>query len=267
LDPVLLWPGGAPGALGDSAEDKPRLTAFLPEAGAPTAAVVVCPGGGYEGRAEHEREPIARWLAGLGVAGLLLDYRVRPYRHPIPLTDAQRAIRLARANASAWNIDPGRVGVLGFSAGGHLACSVATQFDAGNPAAADAIDRQPCRPDALIACYAVVTMFGPAGYGLCADNLLGSGFDDVDLMGVSVENHVTPETPPTFIWQTADDNCVRLGQALLLAEALARHHVPLAMHIFPHGRHGLGLATGEPAVAKWADLCADWLKHIGFRAS
>ena len=258
-----LWPQGAPGAAGNGPEDCPALTAYLPPAAGTTAAIVVCPGGGYHGRAAHEGEPIARWLCGLGVAGLVLDYRVAPYRHPVPLQDAQRGIRFARAHAAEWSIDPRRVGILGFSAGGHLAASAATMFDDGDPAAGDPIDRHPCRPDALIACYPVIT-FGPHRHDGSMVNLLGKEAGQDMQTYLSLENRVTPRTPPTFLWHTAEDQAVPVENVLLFAASLRRCAVPFALHVFPHGRHGLGLAEGNPAVSAWKDLCAAWLREIGF---
>ncbi|HUT59655.1 MAG TPA: alpha/beta hydrolase [Phycisphaerae bacterium] len=264
LDPVELWPGGAPGAMGDGSADRPRITPFLPQADEPTGAVVVCPGGGYHVLAAHEKEPIARWAASLGMAGILLEYRVAPYRHPIPLGDAQRALRLVRARAGDWNIDPRRVAILGFSAGGHLAGCAATMFDAGRPEAADPVERQSCRPDALIACYAVVSLDRYHRHN-CMENLLGAGPDEELIRRLSLENRVTADTPPTFIWHTADDEMVPLGNALLMAEVLRRHEVPVALHVFPHGRHGLGLAEDDPTVGAWKTLCAQWLADLEFR--
>jgi acetyl esterase/lipase len=262
-DRLPLWPQGAPGALGDGPEDRPSLTPHLPASAGPTAAIVVCPGGGYQGRAAHESDPIARWLCELGVAGLVLDYRVAPYRHPAPLSDAQRAIRTTRAKAAEWNIDPRRVGILGFSAGGHLAASAATIFDDGDPDAADPVDRFPCRPDALVACYAVLT-FGPHRHNGSMVNLLGPQPSEEMRNYLSLENRVTPRTPPSFLWHTADDTAVPVENSLLFAQSLRQSAVPFALHVFPHGRHGLGLAENEPAVAAWTSLCAAWLTEIGF---
>ena len=265
LDPVFLWPQGAPGAKGDSPEDRPRLTPYLPRKKGPRPAVIVCPGGGYGGRAPHEGEPVARWLCSLGVAGIVLDYRVAPYRHPIPLGDAQRAVRTARARAGEWGIDPDRVGILGFSAGGHVAVSAATIFDAGKADAADSIDRQSCRPDALIACYPVVT-FGEFRHDGSMRNLLGQEVDEHLRQYLSLENRVTAQTPPTFLWHTGDDEGVPVENSLLLAAALRRCRVPVALHVFPHGQHGLGLAGDHPTARAWTGLCAEWLAEIGFRA-
>lgn len=265
LEPVLLWPGGAPGAMGGGVEDCPRLTPYLPAGGsaAPRAAVVVCPGGGYCGRAEHEARPIAEWLCSLGVAGLVCDYRVNPYRHPIPLGDAQRAIRLTRANSARWGIDPARVGILGFSAGGHCATSAATIFDDGRADAADPVDRQSCRPDALIACYPVIT-FGEFRHDGSMRALLGEKPDPAMQEYLSLELRVTPRTPPTFLWHTAGDDGVPVENSLLFAQALSRNKVPFALHVFPTGNHDLGLAPDHSTVRAWPGICAAWLREIGF---
>ncbi|RPI62429.1 MAG: alpha/beta hydrolase [Planctomycetaceae bacterium] len=263
MESILLWPGGAPDAAGNSPEDCPRLTPYLPEGDGPFSAVIVCPGGGYKNRAAHEGEPIARWLNTLGIAGLVLDYRVAPYRHPVPLGDAQRAIRLTRAKCNELRVDPARVGILGFSAGGHLAASAATIFDAGRPDNPDAIERQSCRPDALIACYPVIT-FGSFRHEGSMHNLLGQPADAALQEHLSLEHRVTPQTPPTFIWHTANDNAVPVENSLLLAIGLARHDVPFALHIFPEGGHGMGLAKSSPTVSAWTSLCSQWLSDIGF---
>jgi len=268
LPTVLLWPDGAPGAKGDKAEDKPRLTPYLVPGDGPCACVVVCPGGGYAGRAAHEGEPVARWLNTVGVSAAVLDYRVRPYRHPIPLGDAQRAIRTVRHRAKEWRIDPRRVGILGFSAGGHLAGSAATIFDDGQPDAADPIDRQSCRPDAAILCYAVLT-FGEFRHNGSMVNLLGKDPDPALQKQMSLETRVTAKTPPTFLWHTADDGAVPVENSLLFAAALRKHKVPFALHVFPRGPHGIGLARGKraakaPEARAWPALCAEWLRGIGF---
>jgi len=268
LPTVLLWPDGAPGAKGDTNEDKPRLTPYLVPGDGPRACIVVCPGGGYAGRAGHEGEPIARWLNTLGVSAFVLDYRVRPYRHPIPLGDAQRAIRTVRHRAAEWRIDPKRVGILGFSAGGHLAGSATTIFDDGKVDAADPIDRQPCRPDAAVLCYAVLT-FGEFRHNGSMVNLLGKESDPALQEQMSLETRVSARTPPVFLWHTADDGAVPVENSLLFAAALRKHKVPFALHVFPHGPHGIGLADGPraakaPEARAWPALCAEWLKGLGF---
>lgn len=262
-DPVPLWPDVVPGALGDKEEDKPILKPFVRPQGQAVAAIIVCPGGGYAHRARHEAEPVAQWLNSIGLAAFVLEYRVAPYRHPWPLHDAQRAIRLVRGRARDWSIDPDRIGILGFSAGGHLACSAATMFDAGDPHAADPIQRLSSRPNLLIACYPVVSFCNHAHLG-SRDNLLGANADEKLVNEMSIETRVTPQTPPTFIWSTANDQAVPVHNSLALAQALASNNVPHALHVFPDGRHGLGLAPQDPDVRKWLDLCADFLKYQRF---
>jgi len=262
-EPIFLWPDGAPGAQGNSIEDKPRLTPYLPSRKHPTAAIIVFPGGGYAMRAPHEGEPIAQWIASMGLASFVLDYRVSPYRHPIPLTDAQRAIRLVRFKATEWQIDPDRIGILGFSAGGHLVTSAATIFDAGDPSAKDPIDRVSCRPNALIACYPVVSLGEFRHHGSMI-NLLGENYDKNMQNYLSIENRVTPDTPPTFLWHTSTDEAVPVENSLLFAAALHKNNVPFALHVFPKGPHGLGLAENIPCVGEWPKLCEKWLKEIHF---
>jgi acetyl esterase/lipase len=266
LDPFPLWPEGAPELAGTPPGDAPVLTPYLPDGTMPTAAIVVCPGGGYQMRAEHEAEPIARWLASLGIAGFVADYRVAPYRHPIPLLDAQRAIRTVRARAGEWNVDPARVGILGFSAGGHLAATAATQWDRGHQGSADAIARESCRPDVAVLCYAVISFFHAQHMGSMA-NLLGEPTPSLmERRALSADLNVSSQTPPTFLWSTADDEAVDVENSLRFAAALRHHNVPLALHVFPHGPHGLGLAPDDPSVGAWPGLCAAFLAEMGFTA-
>jgi acetyl esterase/lipase len=256
-----LWPDQRP-----SPDDvAPRLTPFLLDGLEMTGAVIVCPGGGYARRAPHEGEPVARWLNTLGIAAFVLDYRVAPHRHPTPLGDAQRAIRLVRSRAVDWRIRHDRIAILGFSAGGHLASSAGTHFDAGTPQAADLVERQSCRPDALVLCYPVIT-FGEHRHEGSMTNLLGPDPDAELRSFMSSELQVTADTPPTFIWHTGDDAAVPVENALLFASALRRHGVPFALHVFPHGRHGLGLASDDPVVGAWTGLCGRWLVGAGFAA-
>lgn len=259
-----LWEENTPGlAPGDS---PPTLEPYIIDAplGRSTAAVIVCPGGGYARRADHEGRPVAQWLNSLGISAFVLHYRVAPYRHPYPLLDAKRAIRLVRHRASQWNIDPHRIGVLGFSAGGHLAATLATHFDGGDPMAADPIERQSSGPDLAILCYPVITLRGPFAHQGSARNLLGEAPDPSLLAALSCDTQVSPETPPAFLWHTADDATVPVENSLTFAGALSRHGVPFALHVFPHGRHGLGLAHEEPDVAQWTALLATWLRSRGF---
>ena len=264
LDTLELWPDGAPDATGATDEDRPALTPVLPACESPSAAVIVCPGGGYCRRADHEGLPVARWLAANGVAGLVLRYRVKPYRHPVPLNDVLRAVRVARHHAKAWNLDAHRVGVLGFSAGGHLAISAATLYEEARLDEGDPVDGEPSRPDALIACYPVVTFQPAFRHTGSMKALLGEAPPDDLRDALSLELRVDDRTPPTFIWHTADDPAVPVENALKLAEALAGHSVTCALHVFAHGRHGLGLAEENPPVAAWPELAVAWLREIGF---
>ncbi len=241
-----------------AADGAPYLTAYLPD-GAIRGTMIVCPGGGYGRRAPHEGAPVAAWLNALGIAAFVLDYRVAPHQHPLPLTDTQRAIRHVRSNFA----NGGPVGILGFSAGGHLAATAGTYHDAGDPAAADPVERVSCRPDAIVLCYPVIT-FGEHLHAGSRTNLLGDD-PSVELRdALSLETRVNTETPPAFLWHTADDASVPVENSLLFAGALSRAGVPFALHVFPHGRHGLGLAEDDPVVGAWTGLCARWLAMQGF---
>lgn len=264
-DPIVLWPEGAPGAVGKEADDIPTLTPFFPETGKGAgAAVIVCPGGGYRGLADYEGKPVAEWLASIGVTGFVLKYRLAPkYHHPSMLLDAQRAIRTVRARAAEWGIDPAKIGILGFSAGGHLTASAGTHYDAGKPDAADPIERVSCRPDLMIPIYPVITMkeFGHAG---SRKNLLGENPSEEMITLMPNELQVTKDTPPAFLVHGADDKGVPVENSLAFASALARAGVPCETHVYEHGPHGFGLGEKFPAVATWPGLCATWLKGRGF---
>jgi acetyl esterase/lipase len=263
---VLLWPAGAPGALGTEAVDKPKITLYRAPADRATGgAVVVCPGGGYQVvAADHEGKRVAEWLNSLGVSAFVLQYRLGPrYRHPAPLQDAQRAIRLVRSRAQEWGVDPKRVGILGFSAGGHLASTAATHFDDGRPEAADPVERQGSRPDFAVLCYAVISLHDPVAHAGSRRNLLGDPADPALVELLSNERQVTARTPPTFLWHTADDGAVPVANSLLFFEALTKAGVAGELHVFPHGRHGVGLAAGDPSLSQWPKLCAAWMEGLG----
>jgi acetyl esterase/lipase len=263
---LLLWPEGAPGALGTGPEDRPKITIYrAPSATASGTGVVVCPGGGYVNLAsDHEGKQVAEWLNSLGVSAFVLQYRVGPrYHHPAPLQDAQRAIRLVRARARDFGIDPGRLGILGFSAGGHLASTTGTHFDDGDAAASDPIDRMGSRPDFVILAYPVVTMSGPFVHHGSQLNLIGPSPDPALAEELSAERRVTARTPPTFLFHTADDASVPVENSLALAAALHKAGVPVELHVFPKGRHGVGLAPGDPVLSQWPGLCAAWLRAQG----
>jgi acetyl esterase/lipase len=232
-------------------------------------AVIVFPGGGYQVHAAHEAEPIARWLNAAGLTALVLRYRLAPNLHPAPLEDAARAVRLARHRAAEWDIDPAHIGVLGFSAGGHLVATLGTHFDAGRADSTDPVERHSSRPDAMVLCYPVISVERFAHPG-SIENLLGASPGEDLLRELSLERHVTPQTPPAFLWHTAADAVVPVQHSLWFVEALLANHVPVELHIFPHGAHGLGLGDGSSfvgassAVAQWPRLCETWLKGLGF---
>lgn len=260
---LLLWPHGAPLAKGTTEEDCPAIVPYLLE-GSGHAAVIVCPGGGYEMLADHEGEPIARWLNGIGISAFVLRYRVAPYAYPCALLDLQRAIRTVRHGAERFGIDPSRVGVLGFSAGGHLVSTAGTHYDGGKPDAEDEIERQSSRPDLMMLCYSVITMRDPLTHEGSRLNLLGPE-PSPELIGeLSNEERVTADTPPAFLWHTSDEGLVRVENSLMFAAALRRHQVPFDLHVYAHGRHGMGLAEDDPHVAGWTSACASWLKMNGF---
>ena len=271
LDPLPLWPGGAPDAYAETERDIPTLTAFLPDPEkASGTAIVICPGGGYGGLAVHEGAGYAEWLAANGIVGIVLKYRLGSagYRHPVMLHDAARAIRLTRTKAAAWKIDPKRVGIMGSSAGGHLASTAVTHFDAGRKDAADPIDRESSRPDFGILCYGVLSM-GPNTHAGSKKNLLGADPAPELVELLSNELQVTKDTPPCFLWHTAEDNAVRVENSLEFAAALRRAGVAFDLHVFQKGPHGIGLSPGKngvPAtdVHPWAKDLLFWLKQNGW---
>jgi acetyl esterase/lipase len=268
---IVLWPDGAPGALGKGDKDIPTLTPFFPSAEkASGAAMVICPGGGYAGLANHEGEHYARFLNEQGIAGFVLKYRLGSagYHHPAMLQDAARAVRTVRAKASEWKLDPKRIGIMGSSAGGHLASTLLTHFDSGKLDAADPIDKESCRPDLGILCYPVITMtkteFAHKG---SIQNLLGKDPSPELLKELSNELHVTKDAPPCFLWHTDEDKGVLVENSLLFAQALRRAGVPFDLHIYEHGPHGMGLGSHEYDPAKWHPWtrdCIFWLKAHGF---
>lgn len=264
-----LWPGGAPGALGRQDKDVPTLHPFFASpAKATGAAVVVCPGGGYGGLAPHEGAHYAMWLNELGISAFVLKYRLGSggYRHPAMLNDAARAVRLVRSKAAEWQLDPKRVGIMGSSAGGHLASTLLTHFDAGEASASDPVDRLSSRPDLGILCYPVITM-GEGTHAGSKRNLLGENPAPELVRLLSNELQVTRETPPTFLFHTAEDRAVPVENSLMFAAALAKHGVPFALHVYPKGPHGIGLGSAQwdPAARHpWTTQLAFWLKEQHF---
>ena len=264
----LLWPHGAPGAKGDRPQDKPTLTISLPDADkANGAAVIVCPGGGYGALAvDHEGRQIAEWFNARGVAAFILEYRHhgRGSGHPAPLDDAQRAIRTVRARAAEWKVDPARIGIMGFSAGGHLASTAGTHFDRGNPSAEDPIAKASCRPDFLILCYAVIAFDEPYSHSGSQRNLLGTNPPAKLVRSLSNEKQVTKETPPTFLFHTDEDAGVPSENSIYFYLALRKAGVPAELHVFRPGQHGLGLAAKTPGTSEWPKCLEGWLKSQGW---
>jgi acetyl esterase/lipase len=261
---ILLWPSGAPLAQGTAPEDQPRITVYLPKGRKTQTAVVVCPGGGYGMLAvDHEGKQIAQWLNNLGIAAFVLEYRLGPkYHHPAQLLDALRALRYVRSRAEEYHMDSHRIGIWGFSAGGHLAAMAGTMFDAGDSAAKDSIDRVSSRPDFLILDYALTDRLGSASdysYG----NLLGKDPDPKRVAEVTPVLHVTHETPPTFLVHSDDDEVVLPQNSINFYLALKKAGVPAELHIYRYGGHGYGLAPLDPVLSSYALRLADWLRGIG----
>ncbi len=265
---VVLWPAGAPGALGREPLDVPTLVPYLPAKEKATgAAVIVCPGGGYSRLADHEGGPVAEWLNTIGVTAFVLKYRhTARYPHPAPLQDAARAIRTVRARAAEWGLD-GRVGILGFSAGGHVASTAGTHFDAGRADAADPVERQSSRPDLLILIYPVITM-GEKTHAGSKKNLLGADPKPELVRLLSNEEQVTKETPPAFVVHTVNDAGVPVENSLMFVSALRRSGVPFELHLYERGPHGFGLGnrggTPDPVLSTWPAHCAAWLRLRNF---
>jgi acetyl esterase/lipase len=266
--PIPLWPDGAPGAHGSTANDIPTLTPYLPDpTNATGAAMVICPGGAYGYLAPHEGNDYALWLNQHGVNCFVLKSRLgsNGYRHPAMLQDAARAVRLVRARAADWKIDPKRVGIMGSSAGGHLASTLMTHFDSGNPNATDPIERQSSRPDLGILCYPVITM-DKYTHSVSKKNLLGIDPSAKLVKLLSNELQVTAQTPPCFIWATYEDKTVPLENSLMFVEALRKYQVPFDFHVYQKGDHGMGLDDKPPFAHPhpWAGDCLFWLKGQGF---
>jgi len=254
----LLWPDGAPGALGKQEEDRPTLTIYLPAADKATGAgVVICPGGGYAHLSmDKEGSDVAAWLNEHGLAGFVLKYRLGPrYHHPAPLDDAHRAIRYVREHAADLRVKPDRIGIWGFSAGGHLAATAATHFDSGT------------RPDFVILAYPVITFEPPYAHQGSRKNLLGAEPDPKLVGNLSDDTQVTAQTPPTFLFHTDGDKGVPAENSVLFYLALRKAGVPAELHIYERGPHGVGLAPKDPVLSSWPPRLADWLKLRGLTGS
>ena len=273
-----LWPDGAPGAKKLDQKpvyenglmrnvETPTLTVYLPDKNKATgAAVVICPGGGYWLLAvDHEGSQIAEWLNSIGVAGIVLKYRHNQFKHPIPLMDAQRAIRTVRGNFEKWNIDPKKIGIMGFSAGGHLASSAGTHFDYGKKDSKDPIEKQSCRPDFMVLCYPVISFTAGYSHFGSRDNLLGKSADPGLVKLMSNELQVTKDTPPTFLVHSTDDTVVPPENSIAFYSALRKNGVKAEMHIYLKGGHGYGMRKNScVAAADWPGRCRAWMKENGF---
>jgi len=263
----FLWPRGAPGAVGSRDVDRPTLTVCLPPPELATgAAVIICPGGDYwDLSGDHEGRDVALWLNSVGVAGFILKYRLAPgYHHPSQLQDGRRAIRLVRSRATEWRLDPDRVGIMGFSGGGHLAATVGTHYSDGNPEADDPPDRLSSRPDFMVLAYPVISFSSKYTHERSRDNLLGGdSTKEKHLESLSNERQVTPGTPPTFLVHAGDDKEVPPENSVLFYVAMRRMGVPGELHVYEKGGHGFGLATTDPWLSSWTLRCADWLSRRG----
>ena len=258
---VNLYQGEAPGALGTSDNDQPCLYRFRTNTESIRPAVMICPGGGYGHLAmDHEGKQIAKWFNTIGVDAFVLKYRlgIHGYRHPVMLNDAERGIRVIRANAKNWKIDSEKIGVMGFSAGGHLASTLATHFEVENQHAKDPTDRISSRPDFLILGYPVISMeeFTHAG---SRKNLLGNNPSNELLTQLSNHKQIQPDSPPTFLFHTDEDKAVPCENSVLFYLELRKQGIPAELHIYERGRHGVGFADKDPILSTWKNRLKDWL--------
>jgi len=274
---LKVWPNGAPDSNGMTLPEEvyegkrvrnvseAEIYVYLPKMGINTgAAVVICPGGGYMIEAmDHEGYDIAEWLTTLGVAGIVLKYRL-PYGHDqIPLEDAQRALRIVHQKAAEWGINPAKIGIAGSSAGGHLASTAGTRFDTGKPDSSDPIEKFSCRPDFMLLLYPVITFSEEFGHMGSRTNLIGTGNKWELVEKYSNELHVTAQTPPTFLILADDDGGVPPRNSIEFYMALKKYKIPAEMHIFRDGGHGFGMNKKNLPVDQWPSLFAQWMKTQG----
>lgn len=253
---VKLWENEIP-FMNEGADVPNYMTLYSVCTHTPAPCVVIYPGGGYSHRAEHEGRPIAEYLNSRGIHAVVVEYRVSPNHHPAPLADAQRAVKLVRARAKEWYIDPDKIITLGFSAGGHLAASTITLPDV-DTGINDDIAKQSSLPNGAILCYPVISVIDDFGHVGSGKNLLGDKCE-TDGEYFSLQNRVNEKTPQVFLWHTSDDQAVNVKNSLVFGEKLRDLGIPFEMHIFPRGKHGLGMASLTTDVSKWAGLAADWI--------
>jgi len=264
---ILVWPNGAPGAKGNTPADKPSITIFQPSSGKIThTGILICPGGGYVMEAMNkEGYKVAEWLNKLGVTCFVLKYRHgNRYRYPAPFEDATRAMRIIRNGAAKWHLNKDKIGIMGFSAGGHLASTVGTHWDRGNAESKDPLKKVSSRPDFMILGYPVITMERPYVHEGSKHALLGKYPDPKLVKWLSNERQVTAQTPPTFIVQATTDQTVPVQNSVMFYQALINHGVPAELHLYAKGHHGFGLAKNNPLLSSWTTLCANWLRAEGF---
>ena len=275
-DAVPLWPEGVPNARAGLGAERhedgriwnvstPTLTVYAPAVDrANGTAVIICPGGGY-GRVavQREGEQHAAWLSTLGVTAFVLKYRMQEYGHPAPLQDVLRAVRLVRSQAAHYGLRQDRIGVLGSSAGGHLAASAGTLFDHPLGRTGAALDQTSARPDFLVLMYSVITMEGPAAHGGSRTALLGKNPSAADVQLMSLERQVTPATPPTLLIHTQEDPAVPVENSILFFQALTRNKVPAEMYLFEKGPHGMGMRPGLGTTSEWPRRAEEWLRARG----
>lgn len=261
---MMLW-SDRKIAPGEEESFQPYMTPYLLPGDQVRGCVIVLPGGGYRVRADHEGGPVAERFNALGFHAFVVEYRVAPYVYPAPQEDALRAIKIVRAHAAEWKINPSKIAILGFSAGGHLACSTGIVYDEVAADNGDECDAVSARPDAMILCYPVITcQEGKAHFG-SFECLLG-GNDRAAFAPCSWETRVTASTPPAFLWHTSEDSAVPVENSLEFALAMRRQKLPFELHVFPYGHHGLGLGTKEEyaEVRRWPELAGTWLEKMGF---
>ena len=273
---IPLWPEGVPDAkpgFGPEHVDdgrvsnvsEPTLTVYGPAVDRPNGtAVIICPGGGYVRLSTaREGEQYAAWLGTLGITSFVLKYRMQEFGHPAPLRDVLRAVRLVRAQAARYHIRPDRIGVMGSSAGGHLAASAGTLYDHPLGRTGADLDRISARPDFLVLMYPVITMDGPALHAGSRKALLGANPSAADVRLMSVEQQVTAATPPTLLIHTQEDQTVPVENSILFYQALTRAKVPAEMYLFEHGSHGMGMRAGLGTASAWPKRAEEWLKARG----
>lgn len=264
LNPIDLWAEGeVPEYCAEYGQDVPFITPFLLP-GKDNAVVMVIPGGGYEAKAAHESRNIAERMNALGFSAFVLDYRVAPYPFPVPQLDAQRAVRYVRCHAGEFGIDPNKIIVMGFSAGGHLSASISVKGGEGTPEAEDPVERESARPNAMVLCYAVLNMANHARQFVTPESFLPAYLDEYYQQVLNPTQFVDAHTIPAFLWQTSDDQMVDPHNSLEMYSALQKHGVPVEMHLYRHGHHGVNLALELESINTWTTLCAQFLRQLGF---